>query len=322
MIGRLIAARRNAPAIPGVARASRSAARRAGPSASPAAKVAAPSTRSAPSGLNSAARIASIVAVEVAQHRHRAVAVAAERGEQRALGGHFGAARRVVDRREPVARRARRPRGIRSRSRPAPAPAAIRPGSSGWPVPVSPSRARPAAARKVASASPAASLASRVATLPRNGHDPAVGPRVERLRRAARRAGADHRALGQRGEARRAEQHVALVGARQDRGEREAVGPQRLDVLERMHRGVDPAFGQPLVELAGPQRLAADLGQRAVLHLVAAGEHRDQLDRVLVPAVRRAQPRARLFRLRHGQRRAAGAELEEWGAVAIGSRLP
>ena len=38
--------------------------------------------------------------VEVAQHRHRAVTAAAERGEQRTLGGDFGAAGGVVDRAE------------------------------------------------------------------------------------------------------------------------------------------------------------------------------------------------------------------------------
>src|SRR6478735_6842871 len=75
-----------------------------------------------------------------------------------------------------------------------------------------------------------------------------------------------------------------------------------------MHRRVDQAFGQPDVEFAGPQRFAADVGQWAVLDLVAACLDRNPFDRFLVPPVRSAQSRPRFLCLRHRQRGSARAE--------------
>ena len=144
---------------------------------------------------------------------------------------------------------------------------------------------------------------------------------MEQLRRPPGGAGADDRALRQRGDGRGAEQHVALVGARQDRGDDQLGRADRLDVLQRVYGGIDLAGGEPLVELAGPQRLAADFGQGPILNLVPTGENRGQFDRFLAPAVRRAEPRARLFRLRHSERRAARAEPESNG-VCHRVRLP
>src|SRR3546814_14964351 len=53
---------------------------------------------------------------------------------------------------------------------------------------------------------------------------------------------------------------------------------KRLDILHQMHRHVGPAVQQAAVELLGPERLAADLGERAVLDHVAAGRYRHDLD--------------------------------------------
>ena len=50
--------------------------------------------------------------------------------------------------------------------------------------------------------------------------------------------------------------------------------------LQRMHRAVDAASAQRFVDFLGEQRLAADVGQRPVLHLVAAGADDDGVDRL------------------------------------------
>ena len=41
-----------------------------------------------------------------------------------------------------------------------------------------------------------------------------------------------------------------------------------------MHREVDPAIGQRLVDLLGEETLAANLSQAAVLHRIAGGPDR------------------------------------------------
>jgi hypothetical protein len=121
---------------------------------------------------------------------------------------------------------------------------------------------------------------------------------------------ADHRALRDGGDARRPHQAIAPVRARQEGGEVEGLRPHRLDILGRVHREVDPPLAQPLVELLGPQRLAADFRQRPVEHLVPARQHGDEFDRVLCPAVGSAQARAGFDRLRHRERGIAGAEAQ------------
>ena len=63
-----------------------------------------------------------------------------------------------------------------------------------------PSRFRPASARMMASASPASSLARRVSTLPRKLTSCRSGRMVQRLRLAAQRGRAQHRALRQCGQ--------------------------------------------------------------------------------------------------------------------------
>ena len=106
----------------------------------------------------------------------------------------------------------------------------------------------------------------------------------------------------------RTNQHVAHVGTGKNGGDAELFRPGRLDVLHRVNGKVDLAFEQPGVELLGPQRLAADLGERAVKDLVATGGDGDDLHHAFGPSVGGAKPVAGLFGLRHGKRGAAGSE--------------
>ena len=139
---------------------------------------------------------------------------------------------------------------------------------------------------------------------------------MQHLRGAARGAGADARAVRQGMDRRRTDQYVAHVFTREDRGDGDCGGADCFHVLERMDREIDFPGDQPGVQFLGPQRLAADLGQRAILDAVAAGGHRHQGDGTLVPAMRGAQPFAGFFGLRHGKRRAAGAKFEGLGGKA------
>ena len=68
---------------------------------------------------------------------------------------------------------------------------------------------------------------------------------------------------------------------------------------------------QGLVQLLGPQGLAADLGQRPVGHRVAGGCDRDDLDAAADPVVRHFQRGCRHARLRQRQRRASRPQFQE-----------
>ena len=78
-----------------------------------------------------------------------------------------------------------------------------------------------------------------------------------------------------------------------------------------MHRTGDLAVQQRAVELLGPQGLAADLRERAILHPVAGGANRHDRDGFLRPAMRGAQGIAHHMCLEESERRTAGAEAEE-----------
>jgi hypothetical protein len=64
-----------------------------------------------------------------------------------------------------------------------------------------------------------------------------------------------------------------------------------------MDAEIELASEQRLVELLGPQRLAADFGQRPVLDLVAGGGDRDQLDIAVGPPLRGLDRRGDFARL-------------------------
>ena len=137
---------------------------------------------------------------------------------------------------------------------------------------------------------------------------PDIGPQPQQLCTPARRTRADRRALRQRIDACRTDQPVANIGARQHRRDPDHGGANCLDILHRMHRAIDLAVDQRPVEFLGPQRLAADVGQRPVLHPVAGGANHDDFDRVPAPAMRCAQRTPYQIRLDKGERRTTRTE--------------
>jgi hypothetical protein len=75
-----------------------------------------------------------------------------------------------------------------------------------------------------------------------------------------------------------------------------------------MHRQVDAAVQQGLLDLLGEQAFAADLRQRTVLDGVAGGADDGKADFVLGHAERHGQPRAHGPRLHQSERAAARAD--------------
>ena len=110
---------------------------------------------------------------------------------------------------------------------------------------------------------------------------------------------------------------VAHVLARQVAVEQQAAGLLHRHVLHRMHRDVDAARQQLLLDLLGEQPLVADLLQRPVGGdqggVVAGGLDHHDLEGVLGQVEGGHQPGAGLVRLGERQRRAAGADLQGRG---------
>ena len=86
---------------------------------------------------------------------------------------------------------------------------------------------------------------TRVDTLPRSSTNCEIGPQREQLGAAARAGGADAAVLRQSVQRpkRLADEGVAGIGARRNSGEGEAGVKLGRQVLERMHREIDAAFG-------------------------------------------------------------------------------
>ena len=82
-----------------------------------------------------------------------------------------------------------------------------------------------------------------------------------------------------------ADQPVADIGALEHCRDAQFGRAVAFDILHRVDAGVDLAGEKGAIELLGPQRLAAKLSQRAILHPVAGRDHRHDLDRTLGPAV-------------------------------------
>ena len=151
--------------------------------------------------------------------------------------------------------------------------------------------------------------------------DPQIGPQPPHQRLAAQRRGADHRAARQLGEVARlaADEDVARVLARQKRREHQPVRQEGRHVLGRMHREVDAALEQRLLDLLGEQALAAGLGQRPVLDPVAGGADHLDLDPRRIEAMRLRQRVAHHAGLRQRQRAAARADPQN-GRSSLGLR--
>ena len=114
----------------------------------------------------------------------------------------------------------------------------------------------------------------------------------------------------------RTDEHIAHIGARQHRGEGYSCGPHRFHVFRRVDREIDFAGKQPGIEFLGPQRRAADFGQRAVLNTVTTCGNGNQLDGCFAPPVHSTEPGAGFFGLSKGKRGAAGAQFQGAGKCA------
>jgi hypothetical protein len=77
------------------------------------------------------------------------------------------------------------------------------------------------------------------------------------------------------------------VVTREYRGQREFRFELHRHIFQRMHRGIGAAFQHGHFQLFQKQTLAADLRQRDIEDLIAAGGHRHRLD--LQTGMRRAQ---------------------------------
>ena len=84
-------------------------------------------------------------------------------------------------------------------------------------------------------------------------------------------------------------------------------------VLGGMHREIDRAREQRLLDLLGEQPLAAGLRQRPVLDAVARGADRDDLDRVRATPCAAASAVAHHARLRQRQRASRACRCEDGG---------
>ncbi len=175
-----------------------------------------------------------------------------------------------------------------------------------------PRRSRPQSASKVASTSPASSFLSRVSALPRNGTILRSGRRrnswawrrSEAVPTTAPRGNASRRPPLRDNSASRGSSRVSTAPS--------SIPWAKLgfEVLQRMHREIDPAGEQCGVDLFGKEALAADLGERAVLHPVAGGADRHDPGR----------PLGAEFRMRRGDQLAHARRLVERHRAAASCR--
>ena len=95
------------------------------------------------------------------------------------------------------------------------------------------------------------------------------------------------------------------------------VMPDGFHILHAMDGQVGFAGDQRPVQLLGPERLAADVGERTVLDPVAAGLDGDDLNRVRAPAMSGDQRLCGHARLRQRERRTPGAQAQRSAKVAL-----
>ena len=278
-----------------------------------------------PSGRAISARRRSRRRRELGVAGDRGVAGAVERRQQRPLGAHAGAARRIVDRREQRPRRARRPRGIRGRSRPGRPPAACL------------GREDHGARRRRApgaSARPARAASRR----PRRPRACAVGcstlPRRLTTRRSGRRASSCAwrrsealpitRALRQAVEARAAPARSARRADPRAASTAPITRPSGSQVgrsfIECTARSMLP-LEQRGLDLLAEQALAAELGERPVGHPIAGRADHHDLERAgrgelrHAAAAQRAADQRGLRRGRAASRGCRCAGGPSWSAI-------
>ena len=157
---------------------------------------------------------------------------------------------------------------------------------------------------------------SRVSTLPRKSTTRRSGRMPLHLRLAPQRRGADHRAGRKLVKRRRlgADEGVAHIGARQDRGDAQPAGKIGRQGPSSSAPPCRHRLEQRLVDLLGEQALAAELAQRLVLDAVAGGGDRAQARSSPSPRpLRLKQARPDMPRLPKRKRAAAGADQEGAG---------
>ena len=111
---------------------------------------------------------------------------------------------------------------------------------------------------------------------------PQVGAPRQQLRLAAQRGGADHGASRQLGDGRAAGRAISTSRGSSRASTapmHQAVGQPGRQVLDRMHREVDPARQQRRLDLLAEQALAAELGERPVGDPIAGRADRHDLER-------------------------------------------
>ena len=146
-------------------------------------------------------------------------------------------------------------------------------------------------------------------------HDGEVRPQALDQGLPPQRCGADHGAARQiaQGFGLSADEGVARILARQKRRQHQAGRQHGGHVLRRMHREVDGAAQQRVLDLLGEQPLAANVTERPVLNDVAGGADDLDLDPRGIEAAGRGETALHLARLHQRQRRAARADAQNGG---------
>ena len=146
-------------------------------------------------------------------------------------------------------------------------------------------------------------------------HDGKVRPQALDQGLPPQRCRADHRAARQiaQGFGLSADEGVARILARQKRRQHQAGRQHGGHVLRRMHREVDGAAEQRVLDLLGEQPLAAEVVERPVLDDVAGGADDLDLDPRGIEAAGRGEAALHLARLHQRQRRAARADAQNGG---------
>ena len=148
-----------------------------------------------------------------------------------------------------------------------------------------------------------------------------VGPQRAQLRLPTQRRRADARALRQRFDAIEtvADEGIGMVGAGQDRRQREARLQFHRHVLQRVHRAIRVAALHRQFQFLEEQALAADRRQRTIQDFIAARAHGHQFDDQA--GMRRAQSVGDVFRLPEGKRALAGSDAQRGHARIIAGCL-